>query len=209
MRRPYFPPGKGWHYSDTNYVLAGLAIERATGSRVGSQMKTLLLEPHGLDRTGLQPEDDPPPDAAHGHGDPAQTGTIRDLTRGMRWVPYDSLASSEWASGGMYATAEEVARFGDALFTGKVVKRGGRQRDDHLGLGDLEPLHRLRTRDRAAVLQGPRRRALGSIGRVAGFGADLWHVPSRGITVAVLTNDERIDPTEIADALLRETIHQR
>ena len=29
------------------------------------------------------------------------------------------------------------------------------------------------------------------------------------ITVAVLTNDERIDPTEIADALLRKTIHQR
>ena len=49
----------------------------------------------------------------------------------------------------------------------------------------------------------------GSIGRVPGFGADLWHIPSRDITVAVLTNDERIDPTEIADALLSKTIHQR
>jgi len=101
VRRPYFPPGEGWHYSDTNYVLAGLAIERATGSSVGSQMKTQLLAPLGLRRSGLQPEDDPPPDVAHGHGDPARTGTIRNLTRGMRWVPYDSLASSEWAAGGM------------------------------------------------------------------------------------------------------------
>lgn len=39
--------------------------------------------------------------------------------------------------------------------------------------------------------------------------ADLWHVPSRGITVAVLTNDECIHPTEVADGLLRETIRQR
>jgi len=209
VRRPYFPPGKGWHYSDTNYVLAGLAIERATGSRVGSQMKTLLLEPHGLRRTGLQPEDDPPPDAVHGHGDPAQTGTISDVSRGMRWVPYDSLASSEWTSGGMFATAQEVARFGDALFTGKVVNRAAVQEMTDWVSATLDPyigyglgIGQRFFRDLGGELWG-------SIGRVPGFEADLWHVPSRGITVAVLTNDERIDPTEIADALLRETIHQR
>jgi D-alanyl-D-alanine carboxypeptidase len=209
VRRPYFPPGRGWHYSDTNYVLAGLAIERATGSRVGSQMRTLLLEPHALDRTGLQPQDHPPPDAAHGHGDPAQTGTIRDLTRGMRWVPYDSLASSEWTSGGMYATAEEVARFGDALFTGRVVKRAALDEMTKWVSATMHPyigyglgIGQRFVRDLGGELWG-------SIGRVPGFEADLWHVPSRGITVAVLTNDERIDPTEIADAVLRETIHQR
>lgn len=208
VRRPYFPPGKGWHYSDTNYVLAGLAIERATGSRVGSQMKTLLLEPHGLDRTGLQPEDDPPPDAAHGHGDPARTGTIRDLTLGMRWVPYDSLASSEWASGGMYATAEEVARFGDALFT-EVVKRAAVNEMTTWVSATLNPYIGYGLGIGQRFYEDLGGELWGSIGRVAGFGADLWHVPSRGISVAVLTNDERIDPTEIADVLLRETIHQR
>ena len=203
VRRPYFAPGKGWHYSDTNYVLAGLAIERATESSIGRQMKSLLLEPHGLGRTGLQPEDKPPPDAAHGHGDPAQTGSIRDLTRGMRWVPYDSLASSEWASGGMYATAEEVARFGDALFTGKVVQRPAIDEMTDWVSATLDPyigyglgIGRRFVRDLGGELWG-------SIGRVPGFEADLWHVPSRGITVAVLTNDERIDPTEVTDAMLR------
>lgn len=203
VRRPYFPPGEAWHYSDTNYVLAGLAIENATGSSVGAQMKTLLFEPLGLRRTGLQPEDDPPPDVAHGHGDPARTGTIRDLTRGMRWVPYDSLASSEWTSGGMYATPVEVARFGAALFAGQVVKRGAVHEMTDWVPATLNPyigyglgIGRRFVRDFGGELWG-------TIGRVPGFAADLWHVPSRGITVAVLANDERIDTTETADALLR------
>ena len=209
VRRPYFRPGKGWHYSDTNYVLAGLAIERATGSRVGSQMKALLFEPHGLRRTGLQPEDDPPAPATHGYGDPAYTGTIRDLTRGMRWLPYDSLASSEWTAGGMFATAEEVARFGDALFTGEVVKSAAVEEMTDWVPATLNPyigyglgIGRRFYRDLGGELWG-------SIGRIPGFGADLWYVPSRGITVAVLANDERIDTTEVADAVLRETIDQR
>ena len=210
VRRPYFPPGKGWHYSDTNYVLAGLAIERATGSRVGSQMKTLLLEPHGLDRTGLQPEDDPPPDAAHGHGDPAQTGTIRDLTRGMRWVPYDSLASSEWASGGMYATAEEVARFGDALFTGKVVKRATVNEMTTWVSATLNPYIGYGLGIEAAVLRGPRRRALG----VDRPRFRLWSrsvartVPRHHASPCSPTTSASTRP-EIADVLLRETIQQR
>ncbi len=209
VRRPYFPPGDGWHYSDTNYVLAGLAIERATGSSLGSQMKRLLLEPQGLNSTGLQPDDDPPADAAHAYGDPGQTGTIRDLSRGMRWVPYNSLASSEWASGGMYSTAEDIARFGDALFTGKVVKRAAINEMTDWVSATLNPYigYGLGIGQRFVRKLGGE--LWGSIGRIPGFEADLWHVPSLDITVAVLTNDERIEPTEIADALLSETIDQR
>ena len=209
VRRPYFRPGEGWHYSDTGYVLTGLAIERATGTSLGSQMKELVLEPHDLGGTGVQPEDEPPADAAHAHGDPARTGTIRDLTRGMRWLPYDSLASSEWASGGMYATAEDVVRFGDALFTGKLVKRGSVAEMTDWVSATLHPyigyglgIGQRFWKDLGGELWG-------SVGRVPGFAADLWHAPSRDVTVAVLANDERMDTTEIADALLRETLRRR
>jgi D-alanyl-D-alanine carboxypeptidase len=209
VRRPYFEPSEGWHYSDTNYVLAGLAIERATGSSVGTQMKTLLLDPHGLGRTGLQPESNAPPAVAHAHGDPERSGTIRDLSRGMRWVPYDSLASSEWTAGGLFASAEDVARFGDLLFRGVVVKPPAVKEmtdfvpasfESYIGYG-LGVGKRFFT-DLGGELWG-------SIGRIPGFKADLWHVPSRKITVAVLTNDDGIDPTDVADTLVRETIGQR
>ena len=31
-RRGVFPPGKGWHYSNTNFVLLGLVAEKAGGA---------------------------------------------------------------------------------------------------------------------------------------------------------------------------------
>ena len=210
VRRPYFAPGKGWHYSDTNYVLAGLVIERATRSSVAAQMQSSFFEPLRLLRTGVQPQVKAPPTAAHAYGDPQRSGTIRDLSRGMRWIPYDSLASTEWTSGGMFASAEDVARFGDALFTGELLKPStikemtdwveGVGFESYLGYGlgigkRFDP-------DAGGELWG-------SLGRIPGFKADLWHVPSRGRTVAVLANDDRIDTTAVADALLHEADARR
>lgn len=51
----YFKPGKGWHYSNTNYVLAGMIIQAATGKLVEEKMNTLLLEPLHLTNTFYLP----------------------------------------------------------------------------------------------------------------------------------------------------------
>ena len=40
----YFEPGKGWHYSNTNYVLAGMIIEVAIGKSVDEEIKTRLTK---------------------------------------------------------------------------------------------------------------------------------------------------------------------
>ena len=209
MRRPYCAPGEDWHYSDTNYVLAGLVIERATGSRVAAKLRTLLLAPLKLRHAGLQPEDDPPATTAHGHGDPQRSGTIRDLSRGMRWVPYDSLASTEWTAGGMFGTAEGVAEFGDALFRRQVVESAAVEEMVDFVSAAFESYsgYGLGIGKRFVADLGGE--LWGSIGRIAGFGADLWHVPSRGLTVSVLANDERFRTTEVADALLGQLLGQR
>ena len=209
VRRQYFAPGEAWHYSDTNYVLAGLVIERATGSRVAAKLRTLLLAPLKLRQAGLQPEDDPPAATAHGHGDPQRSGTIRDLSRGMRWVPYDSLASTEWTAGGMFRTAEGVAEFADALFRRQVVESAAVEEMVDFVSAAFESYsgYGLGIGKRFVADLGGE--LWGSIGRIAGFGADLWHVPSRGLTVSVLANDERFRTTEVADALLGQLLGQR
>ena len=43
-KSPYFAPGQGYHYSNTNYVLAGMIISAATNKSVEEEMKTLLLK---------------------------------------------------------------------------------------------------------------------------------------------------------------------
>ena len=202
VRRPSFAPGRGWQYANTNYILAALAIERAAGTSVAAQLHRLVLAPLGLHNAGLQPQDDPPAGTAHGHGDPQRSGTIRDVSRGMRWVPYNSVASSDWAAAGMFATAEDLAVFGDALFRGRLLTPASVKAmvdflpaafESYIGYG-LGVGKRFST-DLGGEMWG-------SIGRTSGFRADVWHVPSRDITVVVAANDERFDTTQVADALL-------
>jgi CubicO group peptidase (beta-lactamase class C family) len=50
VHRDYFPPGKGWKYSNTNYVLAGMIIQQVTGRPVSDVMNHYL---HGGVRLNL------------------------------------------------------------------------------------------------------------------------------------------------------------
>ena len=46
-----FEPGTDWSYSNTNYVLARLLIEKVTGRSFAEEMQRLILEPLGLSGT--------------------------------------------------------------------------------------------------------------------------------------------------------------
>src|SRR5262249_50271996 len=47
--RPVFPPGEGWSYSNTNYIVLGLVVQAATGGTVAHQLEQRLIRPLGLD----------------------------------------------------------------------------------------------------------------------------------------------------------------
>lgn len=48
---PDFPPGEGWGYSNTGYVLLGMIIEKATGRPVHREIEDRILRPLGLEQT--------------------------------------------------------------------------------------------------------------------------------------------------------------
>lgn len=50
---PGFDPGHGWSYSNTNYILAGMVIEKATGHTYASEVKRRIIKPLGLRGTTL------------------------------------------------------------------------------------------------------------------------------------------------------------
>ena len=47
----YFPPGDGWHYSNTNTIIIQKIIQMITGNSLKQEMKTRLFEPIGLNKT--------------------------------------------------------------------------------------------------------------------------------------------------------------
>nr|BFE73691.1 hypothetical protein GCM10020092_069920 [Actinoplanes digitatis] len=55
---PGFAPGTSWDYSNTNYILAGMIIERATGRAWATEVRARILRPLGLSHTS-EPGDRP------------------------------------------------------------------------------------------------------------------------------------------------------
>ena len=60
----HFPPATGWFYSNTNYILAGLIIEAASGMNYEQALTTMILEPLGLHDTYYADGPHPGPAAA-------------------------------------------------------------------------------------------------------------------------------------------------
>jgi D-alanyl-D-alanine carboxypeptidase len=56
---PLAKPGERWHYSNANYLLLGLAVERATRSSLGRELRRRLLPRTTFDRIVFQGEERP------------------------------------------------------------------------------------------------------------------------------------------------------
>jgi D-alanyl-D-alanine carboxypeptidase len=207
--RPEFTPGSRWEYNNANYILAGLAIERATRSSVARLLRRELLDPLGLDDVVLQPQERPRGAVAHGYGafTPEERRDLR--AGGARFIPYDSIASSAWAGGAIVAGAESVARWGDALLRGHILSASGRKQQ--LSFVPVEA-------DRLAYGLGVTRmlspelgtEVLGHDGTLPGFGSSLWHLPPEGVTAAVLANDnDSSHATRRIAAVLIRTVTER
>lgn len=114
---PLFPPGTGWSYCNTNYLLAGMVAESATGQPYGRLLRDSVLAPLQLDSTFLDVYDSVLYPVAH----PWQGGVDNVV------VPRTSLNSASWSAGAMYSTAGEMAQWYQALMNGQVLTPGSFQ----------------------------------------------------------------------------------
>nr|WP_268980442.1 serine hydrolase domain-containing protein [Streptomyces polyasparticus] len=113
---PDFAPGTDWAYSNTNYVLAGMVIEKVTGRTWEQQVHERILRPLGLRRTdtpGLSPFL-PRPHALN-YQQFAPEGPLIDTT--IPYRPFDT-----GADGSMTGTATELNRFLSALLHGRLLE---------------------------------------------------------------------------------------
>lgn len=111
-----FAPGTGWSYSNTNYVLARLVVEKVTGRPFAEQMRRLILEPLGLSGT-VVPDASPELPRPHAHAyyayDEAGERRTVDVTRhNPSWVS---------TGGDMISTTQDLATFISALLGGRLL----------------------------------------------------------------------------------------
>ncbi|MET7329062.1 serine hydrolase domain-containing protein [Nonomuraea sp. NPDC005650] len=107
-------PGEKYFYSNTNYMLLGMIIEKLTGRSLGAEFARRLFVPLGMSRTYLPVR---PPEGIkgpHGHGYSTDAeGKVRDMHR--------LNASYGYAAGGVISTAHDLSAFDRAFYQGKLL----------------------------------------------------------------------------------------
>ena len=96
VAKPYFPPGKGYHYSNTNYLYLGLIAEGVTKMPLGKALHERFFGPLGLDATWYQASEKPRARTAHGYrfAGTSRTAPAIDLSDGTGIVPFTSVVTA-------------------------------------------------------------------------------------------------------------------
>jgi CubicO group peptidase (beta-lactamase class C family) len=202
--KAYFEAGKGWHYSNTNYLVLGMLAEAVGKASLADQVRARFLRPLDLDHTWYQPEDRAPPDVAHGYrfASAARTAPAIDLSDGTPLVPFTSVVTAAGGAGGFAASANDLAHWAQALFGGDVLA------PEYLeAMVDVAGTAAVKSAIPygygVQVIEIDGRRTLGHSGRLLGFRAAVRYLPDQGVSIAVLTNQSRTDPGLIVRSLLR------
>jgi D-alanyl-D-alanine carboxypeptidase len=119
-KKPPFAAGKGFSYSDTNYILAGMVIERVTGATLYSEVTRRFLKPLKLDHI-IPQEGRIIPGVANGYSQ----FTMLAGPGGAMIVDgkFTINPQVEWAGGGFASTAEDLARWARSLYGGELIKQ--------------------------------------------------------------------------------------
>lgn len=112
----YFDPGAGYHYSNTNYQLAVMALEAVTEASFAALLDERIAEPLGLARTTVAPPDIESPELR---------GYVRGVREGMYTDVTDDLVEfGNGGNGGVISTADELLTITQAIVSGEIVPPG-------------------------------------------------------------------------------------
>ncbi|MEV0459316.1 serine hydrolase domain-containing protein [Catellatospora methionotrophica] len=113
---PYFPPGQGFHYSDTNYILLETVVERVTGRSIGDWIAQEIVGKLGLDATNYPSTNALEPPFARGYDetpDPGDGATLRDVT--------ESNPGYAGAAGAMVSNLRDLSVWAAELADGALI----------------------------------------------------------------------------------------
>jgi D-alanyl-D-alanine carboxypeptidase len=125
---PVCAPKSCFQYSDTNYVIIGLALEQLTGRKLHEQLRTEIFEPLQM-RCSWMFFEEPAP---QGCAEPTHS------YEGGLDVTDNRMQSADWSGGGVYSTLEDQLKLLRGIFDGKLISQKSladmqRWRESNLG----------------------------------------------------------------------------
>jgi len=174
-----FEPGSKFAYNNTGYVLLGHIIERISGAGYDEYVRKNLLEPLGLRDSGYD------------------WNTTVIARRASGYTPDGKLApyldmSLPHAAGSLYSNVDDLAKWADALESGKVVSK------EHYA--KMTTVYRNNYGYGLTMTKIENHDVIGHGGGINGFNTSLIRAPGDNVTVAVLANQNG----PAADAIAKE-----
>jgi CubicO group peptidase (beta-lactamase class C family) len=165
-----FEPGEKWNYSNSGYVLLGYLIEKISGQSYAEFVQQNIFTPLGMKDSGYDSNSTVIPNRAagytHSKDGPVNSGYV-DMT-----IPF--------SAGALYSTTEDLLRWEQGLFGGKVLKPESLakmttpfKQDYAFGLG---------------IMANNGHKMIWHNGGIEGFNTSLAYYPDDKLVVAVLAN---------------------
>ncbi len=184
-----FTPGTQYLYSNSNYYLLGLALQRVTGESYNSYLEKRIIAPLALSHTGPCPDEMSPPSDAIGY---------LVVSHAVAVTGSSAFGSEYFAAGELCSTVGDLVKWANDLADGRVVSASTYKEmttppslpgapPDPYGFGLEVGL----VADQLFVGHG---------GSTLGFVSDLYHVAKLDLNIAICTD------AYPASALTRELV---
>ena len=183
-----FAAGQGWDYSDTNYIVVAMILERITGTRAYDEITRRFLVPQRLSGTI-----------------PSNSRTLPNLAQGYAgqgnpFGPFDAVIVDgrfvfnpqfEWAGGGFASTAADLAQWARLLYSGAVVDTAFLRAEVLQGIETPMLGQGARYGLGVIIRQTPQGTAWGHSGFFPGYLTEMRWYPERRIAIAVMVNQNQ------------------
>lgn len=191
QQKPYFSPGEGYHYSNTNYLILGLVIEKLTHDTVGNEIEKRLIVPFKLTHT-IYPTTEAMPDPwARGYG----------LDKERNWEDVSNTIPVEMmgAAGAMISDMMDTKRWITLYVGGKTSSPAM-----HKALMDCIPVSTGSALGFGLAL-GCSSGWYGYTGGLPGYNTADYYFPQTGAFVLAWVDVQRNDPSPgVANAVFRD-----
>jgi CubicO group peptidase (beta-lactamase class C family) len=165
-----FEPGTKWNYSNSGYVLLGYLLEKISGQKYSEFVQQNIFTPLGMKDSGYDSNSAVIARRAAGYSrspnGPVNTGYI-DMT-----IPF--------SAGALYSTTEDLLRWEQGLFGGKVLTPAS--------LAKMTTPYKQDYAFGLAVSTNNGHKMIAHDGGIEGFNTSLAYYPDDKLVVAVLAN---------------------
>ena len=174
---PDFPPGKGWHYSNTNYVLLGMILEQVSGKKIPQLFADEMFRPLHLTQT-IWPTSSAMPDP-YAHGITMQTLDHEQADATNR------NPSGAFTAGELISTLSDLRTWIVSAATGSLISRAmQKERLTWVTLPPMTPEHAYGIG--IAINHG----WLGHTGELPGYNCGAHYLPEKKAVIVVMVNSD-------------------